>query len=125
MPIDIETFEENAAFDSGQTNAEQILQFLARNNDQAFERHEIAEATEMDPNTVSAVLSRLKERGFVRHKPPYWAIGDVEQIRDAAQFSRTVDALNEHLGVENMDAWRAASADEPHPSERDDEGGSE
>ncbi|NGM70293.1 MarR family transcriptional regulator [Natronolimnobius sp. AArcel1] len=121
MPIDIETFERESEFDSGTTNAEQILSFLLSNDDKAFRRREIADTTDIDPNAVSAVLSRLKERDLVRHKPPYWAAGDQERIRSAVDFSRSLETLNDTLGSEDMDAWRAASADRSHPAEREDE----
>ncbi|QLG61081.1 winged helix-turn-helix domain-containing protein [Halorarum salinum] len=123
MPIDIETFDHRSASAAGETHAQQIVRFLARNDDSAFERREIAEATGIDPNSVSAVLSRLKERGLVRHKPPYWAIGDRERIATASDFSRSLEALNEQLGAEEMDEWRSAGADTSNSS--DDESADE
>ncbi|MFC4542512.1 MarR family transcriptional regulator [Halosolutus amylolyticus] len=121
MPIDIETFERESEFDTGRTHAERILSFLLSNDDKAFRRQEIADATDIEPNAVSAVLSRLKERGLVRHKPPYWAVGDRDRIRSAVDLGRSLEALNDQLGVEDMDAWRDASAETPHPNERDGE----
>ncbi|SDR39741.1 MarR family transcriptional regulator [Natronobacterium texcoconense] len=121
MPIDIETFERESEFDSERTNAERILSFLLTNDDKAFRRQEIADATDIDPNAVSAVLSRLKERNLVRHKPPYWAVGDRERIRRAVDFSLSLETLNERLGTEDMDEWRDAAADGPHPNEREHE----
>lgn len=109
MPIDIETFE--SGVDDGPTHAERILRFLAANDAKAFERTEIAEGTGIDANVVSSVLARLKGRGLVRHKPPYWAIGDDDRIDAAATFSRDLKTLNERLGVEDMDDWREASAE--------------
>jgi hypothetical protein len=119
VPIDIETFERESGFDPGETNAERIVRFLARNDDRAFERGEIADATGIDPDAVSAVLSRLKDRDLVRHKPPYWAIGDQERLASATDFRRSLAALNETLGPEDMDAWREAGG-----GSRPDDGGS-
>ncbi|AEN05751.1 helix-turn-helix domain-containing protein [Halolamina sp.] len=122
MPIDIETFEQNSEFDNGQTNAERILRFLARNNDRAFERNEIAEATGMNPNTVSAVLSRLKERGFVRHKPPYWAIADdTERLERYSGYERATALFNDRLGEEDKELWREHASDEPHPNQENEQ----
>lgn len=123
MPIDIETFERETEFETERTQAERVLSFLVSNDDKAFRRQEIADATDIDPNAVSAVLSRLKERDLVRHKPPYWAAGDPQRIRSAVDLSRSLETLNERLGAEDMDAWREAGSDATHPNERaEDEG---
>lgn len=120
MPIDIETFETESGFDPGETNAERIVRFLVRNDDKAFERGEIADATGIDPDAVSAVLSQLKDRNLVRHKPPYWAIGDRERLASATEFRRSLASLNETLGTEDMDNWRAAGTDDSHPDDSSD-----
>ncbi|MDQ2051169.1 helix-turn-helix domain-containing protein [Natronolimnohabitans sp. A-GB9] len=121
MPIDIETFERETEFETERTQAERVLSFLVANDDKAFRRQEIADSTDIDPNAVSAVLSRLKDRNLVRHKPPYWAAGERQRIRSAFDFGRSLDALNEQLGTEDMDAWREAGTDANHPGERGDE----
>lgn len=120
MPIDIDTFERETEFETEQTQAEQVLSFLVTNDDKAFRRREIADSTGIDPNAVSAVLSRLKERNLVRHKPPYWAAGDPERIRSAVDLSRSLETLDDQLGAEDMDAWREAGAEARHPSEREE-----
>lgn len=114
MPIDIERFERESGFEGEETNAETILRFLAENDDRAFQRGEIADATGLDPDVVSSVLNRLRARELVRHKRPYWAVGDRERLATATDFSVSLDALNATLGRENMDEWRAAT-------DRDDE----
>ena len=120
MPIDIETFERESEFDSEVSQAERIVYFLLSNDDKAFRRGEIADATGIDPNAVSALLSRLKERKLVRHKPPYWAIGDPERVRSAMNLHRSLEALDEQLGTEEMDAWREASAEARRSDEEND-----
>ncbi|SER28983.1 helix-turn-helix domain-containing protein [Natrinema salaciae] len=122
MPIDIDTFERETEFEEERTQAERVFSFLVSNDDKAFRRGEIADSTGIEPNAVSAVLSRLKERNLVRHKPPYWAAGDPDRIRSATDLSRSLDSLNEQLGTEEMDAWREAGADEQHPGERGTDG---
>lgn len=121
MPIDIDTFERESTFEGEEpTNAERVLGFLTRNDDKAWTRAEIADGTDLDPNVVSSVLNRLKDRQLVRHKSPYWALGNRERVRRAYDFSDTLDALNEQLGEEDMDEWRENAPDE-HPSQREDD----
>ena len=122
MPIDIETFERESGFEGSETHGERIVRFLAANDDKAFRREEIASGTGIDPDTVSSVLSRLKKRNLVRHKPPYWAIGDYERVRAAMGDARDLETFDERLGPEEMDEWREAGSDEPHPTDRDTNG---
>lgn len=117
MPIDIETFEQQSNLKSDDTHAVRILRFLATNDQQAFRRGEIAETTDIDANAVSAVLSRLKERGLVRHKPPYWTVGDERRLAAATDLGRSLDVLDERLGTEDMDEWRDAGGEESLSSE--------
>lgn len=120
MPIDIERFERESEFGGGETHAERVLAFLAENDDRAFQRGEIAEATGIDPNAVSSVLYRLKERELVRHKRPYWAVGGRERLAAANALSRSIDAFDDRLGVEDMDEWRAAADERDGTDERDE-----
>jgi hypothetical protein len=120
VPIDIERFEDGDDFGDGRSHAVEILRFLARNDDKAFQRGEIADGTGIDPNVVSSVLSRLENRGLVRHKRPYWALGDRQRLADAGAFSQSLDALDARLGPEDMDEWvKAADAGEPGEPERE------
>ena len=119
MPIDIERFERESEFQRSDTYAERIIRFLATNADKAFQRDEIADGTSIDSDTVSAVLSRLKDRNLARHKPPYWAIGDPDRVRASLDFARDIEAFDEQLGEEEMESWREAGSDQQHPSERD------
>lgn len=121
MPIDIERFERDGEFEAPTTNGERIVGFLAENADKAFRRDEIANETGLDPDTVSAVLSRLKQRELVRHKAPYWAVGEPKRVRNAMDLARDIDAFDERFGSERMDEWRTAGSDEPHPADRTDD----
>lgn len=122
MPIDIETFERESTFEGDEpTNGELIVGFLSEHDDKAWTRGEIADATGLDPNVVSSVLNRLQERGLVRHKSPYWALGDESRVRAAYDFRDSLNALNERLGEEDMEEWRDNAPDE-HPSKRDSDG---
>lgn len=84
----------------GPSVPEQVVVYLYTHREQAFTRSEIATAIEEDPNTVGTALSRLKDRGLVRHRGEYWAITDDDGGIDA-------------------DEWDAVAPDRPHPSDRD------
>lgn len=108
MPISIDEFESHEP-EEGMTNAERVLRFLARNDDRAYKAVEIAEATGVDENSIHPVLNRLKERGLVRHREPYWAVGDLDDVQDAVVFGSTVEFLNEELGAESREEWLKAA----------------
>lgn len=107
MAIDIEEFEsaDEAAL-GGRTNAERVLAFLAERGNKAFRQTEIAEGADVERGSIGPVLSRLEERGLVRHKGVYWAIGDPDRLRDAGQVSSTLRLLDEKLGEEDPESWR-------------------
>lgn len=110
MPISIEEFESRDR-DDGPTNAERVLRFLARNEDKAFRAVEIAEATGVVENSVHPVLHRLEERGLVRHREPYWAVGDPDAVREATVFHSVAAHLDEEFGPERRSEWLAARAE--------------
>lgn len=60
---------------------------------------------------MSAVLSRLKGRELVRHKPPYWSVANGQRIAAATGLSRSLDALDGQLGPEDIEEWRDGGAD--------------
>lgn len=108
MPISIDEFESRDP-EKRETNAERVVRFLARNRDKAYRALEVAEATDVDENSIHPVLHRLEERGLVRHREPYWAIGDLERVRDAAVFSSTAEFLDDALGTESREEWLTAA----------------
>lgn len=113
VPIDIETFDEAAESDLGEpTNAEKVVRFLARNDDRAFTPSEIAEETGVKKSSIGTVLRRLEDRDLVRHKGDYWAIGNLETVRDAYDFHRTLADLDERFGEEDREEWRKHAAEE-------------
>jgi DNA-binding transcriptional ArsR family regulator len=108
MPIDIERFEEGTLDElraNGQTNAEEILSFLASSPEKAFTPKEIHEATEVPRGSVGVVLSRLEERGLVRHRSEYWAIADDEDIEKTLNAMATARAATDRFGPEDPDEW--------------------
>lgn len=90
MPIDIDRFETAKSLDAPPTS-ERILRFLRRNPDQAYTRSEIATAIDADPETVGTNLTRLKERGLVSHRSPYWALPSEDRSADEAETESTTD----------------------------------
>jgi len=99
MPINIDRFEDNPEETLDITEGTQphrILTFLAANDDQAFTQTEIHEATDIPRGSVGVVLSRLEDRGLVRHRGRYWAIADDERLasyaaQQATRSSSTTD----------------------------------
>ncbi|WP_435147648.1 helix-turn-helix transcriptional regulator [Halobaculum sp. P14] len=83
MPISIDHFDEEPAdildLQEG-TQPYRILQFLAENSEQAFTQTEIHEATDIKRGSVGAALSRLEDRGLVRHRGRYWAIAEDDRL---------------------------------------------
>ncbi|MEF8783965.1 MAG: helix-turn-helix domain-containing protein [Haloarculaceae archaeon] len=99
MPISIDRFEDESEDVLDITEGTQphtILTFLSANDDQAFTQTEIHEATDIPRGSVGVVLSRLEDRGLVRHRGRYWAIADDDRLasfaaQQAASSSSTTD----------------------------------
>lgn len=120
MPVRIEEFE-TGDLPNGPSVPEQVLVYLYTNRNKAFTRSEIATGIDEDPNTVGTALSRLKQRGLVRHKNEYWAITEhLDRVRDAYELHAITGRLNEEDAGIDPDEWDAVAPKEPHPSERDE-----
>lgn len=115
MPISIDEFESHDP-EKRETNAERVVRFLAENRDKAYKAIEIAEATGVGENSIHPVLNRLEERELVRHREPYWAIGDIEEIQNAMVFSSTAEFLDDVLGPESREEWLRAAEEESKQS---------
>ena len=99
MPINIDRFDEEPTevldLKEG-TQPYRILQFLAANDDKAFTQTEIHDATEIKRGSVGAVLSRLDDRGLVRHRGRYWAIAEDDRLASyAAQTQASSASTND------------------------------
>lgn len=116
VPISIDEFESHDP-EEEVTNAERVLRFLARNDDKAYKAVEIADATGVERNSVHPVLKRLREQGLVRHREPYWAVGDLDDVRDAVVFGSTAEFLDEKLGTESREEWLKAAEEKKRGSE--------
>jgi Mn-dependent DtxR family transcriptional regulator len=103
--IDIEEFE-NANTDDfeDRTDTERIVLFLDKHDDRAWKAASIAERLGLETDAVSAILSRLKERGLVRHKRPYWAItDDEERLQSAYRLHRLHETADEQYSEERLE----------------------
>ncbi|MEE6210946.1 helix-turn-helix domain-containing protein [Salarchaeum sp. III] len=108
MPIDIELFEEGSTADlraGGRTNAETILGFLGSSPDRAYTPKEIHEATDVARGSVGVVLSRLEDRGLVRHRGDYWAIAEGADVEKTLSALTTATAVTDRLGPEDPEEW--------------------
>jgi DNA-binding IclR family transcriptional regulator len=99
MPINIDRFDEEPTdvlnLQEG-TQPYRILQFLVEHDDKAFTQTEIHEATDINRGSVGAVLSRLEDRGLVRHRGRYWAIGEDDRLASyAAQTQASSASTND------------------------------
>ncbi|WP_435064370.1 MarR family transcriptional regulator [Halobaculum sp. EA56] len=73
MPVDFESYRPTDLPDEG-TNGRRILEFLADRPDLGYRAGELAAELDIPRGSVGTTLSRLEERGLVRHKGEYWAI---------------------------------------------------
>src|SRR6056297_2982430 len=92
MPIGIDAFDDepDAALDVAVgTQPYRVLAFLVEHDDQAFTQTEIHERTGIKRGSVGSVLSRLEDRGLVRHRGRYWAIAEDDRL---ASFAAQVGA---------------------------------
>jgi predicted ArsR family transcriptional regulator len=112
--IDIDEFED--ADEDGfaaRNDTERIVLFLDEHDDRAWKAATIAEALDLGADAVSSILSRLKERGLVRHKRPYWAItDDEERLREAYRLHRQQETADERYGEERLEDLKPDGAQE-------------
>lgn len=118
MSIDRDTFENSSEDELADLSvSDQVLGFLAANENRAFKAREIATQIDIDEGAVSTALSRLKDRGLVEHKATYWAVtDDAERLEGYSGYERATVLFNDRLGSEDKESWREHAPSEPHPS---------
>lgn len=111
MSIDIDRFEEESPDELSElSNPERVLRFLYEHRDRAWKAAEIAGRTDVNENSIHPVLSRLEDRGLVRHKGAYWAItDDLDRLRRAYDVHRATHLFDDLYGEEKRDEWVEAS----------------
>jgi len=112
--IDIDEFEDADADEFEDRNdTERIVLFLDENDDRAWKAATIADRLGLETDTVSAILSRLKERGLVRHKRPYWAItDDEERLQSAYRLHRHHETAGDQYGEERLENLQTEGMEE-------------
>ena len=96
---------------------DQVLGFLAANDNHAFKAREIASQIGVDEGAVSTALSRLKDRSLVEHKATYWAVtDDAERLNGYSGYERATALFNDQLGAEDKESWREHAPQQSHPS---------
>lgn len=105
--VDIEDFDAADPEEFERPSAsERILSFLAEHDDQAWKASAIAERADVNPDSVSTLLGRLRDRGLVRHKEPYWAITDDEgRLSAASLLHEATERLDDRYGEEDPEEW--------------------
>ena len=123
MSIDRDTFENTSEDELADLSVpDQVIGFLAANDDRAFKTREIAAQIGVDAGAVSTALSRLKDRDLVEHKATYWAItDDAERLDGYSGYERATALFNDQLGAEDKDSWREHAPSGPHPSVEDEQ----
>ncbi len=118
MSIDRDTFENTSEKElAGLSVPDQVLGFLAANDDRAFEARTIASEIGVNEGAVSTALSRLKSRDLVKHKATYWAVTDDEtRLEGYSGYERATALFNEQFGTEDKQSWREHAPSDPHPS---------
>lgn len=92
-PVDVLDIQEG-------TQPYRILRFLAEHDDLAFTQSEIHDATDIKRGSVGAALSRLEDRGLVRHRGRYWAIAEDDRIASfvAQAHARSPSTTDDYYG---------------------------
>lgn len=114
MPIEREEFEaapdERLSVGTG-TNADEVLSFLGDNPEKAYTIDEIHEATGIKKGSLGAVLSRLRERGLVKHRGKYWTVEDDDRLAGAAAAELAESAALEEDEFDKKE-WLEHASDE-------------
>jgi DNA-binding transcriptional ArsR family regulator len=123
MSMDRDTFENTSEDELEELSVpDQVLGFLAANENRAFKAREIASQIGVDEGAVSTALSRLKDRGLVEHKATYWAVtDDAERLNGYSRYERATALFNDQLGAEDKDSWREHTPQGSHPSIKDEQ----
>lgn len=121
MPVDFRNYDPDTEGKSLRlaegTNAYDILQFLARHPEKGFTPKEISGETGVPRGSVGTTLSRLKERDLVRHKEPYWAIGEDDRLAAYSAMLHGLEAAADRFGEEEWGDWTETAVD---PRDGDD-----
>lgn len=108
MPIEVDEFEEapeNALEIDRDTNKWEVVEFLLKNREKAFTPKEVEQEVDVPEGSAGVILSRLEEKGIVRHKGKYWAIERDDRLAGLSGMMMSTETLNEELGEEDISEW--------------------
>lgn len=114
MPVDFSQYDpdEDSGFRLTEgTNAYDILQYLAEHPDQGFTPKEISQATDVPRGSVGTTLARLEDRSLVRHKEPYWAIGEDDRLAAYEGMLQGLEAIETRDGDDSWEDWEETAVD--------------
>lgn len=105
MPVHFDDYESNEADIEEESNAGQVLQFLAKTPEKGYRPVEIHEALGVARGSVGPTLKRLKERELVRHKEPYWAVAvSPEEVARLLHVKDAHEMLEARYGQEDFES---------------------
>ena len=112
MPVQFDQYDpENGSIRAG-SNAGQILRFLAQSPESGFAPREIANHLGLAKGSVGPTLQRLEERGLVRHKEPFWAIGiDPKEVTRLIQVENAYEQMETRYGSEDFESAKESAVD--------------
>ena len=108
MPIEVDEFEEapeNALEIDRDTNKWTVVEFLLEHSEKAFTPKEIENEVDVPDGGVGVILSRLEEKGIVRHKGKYWTLETDDRVAGISAMLASTKALNDELGSEELSEW--------------------
>lgn len=114
MPVDFRQYDpdEDRGFRLTEgTNAYDILQHLAEHPDKGFTPKEISQATDIPRGSVGTTLARLEDRSLVRHKEPYWAIGEDDRLAAYGGMLHGLEAIEARDGDDRWAGWEETAVD--------------
>ena len=123
MSTDRDSFENTTEDELAELSVpDQVLGFLAANDDRAFETRDVASQFGVNEGAVSTALSRLNDRGLVEHGATYWAVtDDTERLDEYSGYERATALFNDQLGAEDRGSWREHAPSEPRPTVEDEQ----
>lgn len=112
MPVEFDQYNPDSGSIRESSNAGQILRFLARSPESGFAPTEIANHLDLARGSVGPTLQRLEERGLVRHKEPFWAIGvEPEEVSRLIRIDDAYDHMEARYGNEDFESAKENAVD--------------
>lgn len=116
MPVEFDTYKEKQAESDDlpidpDSNAYQVLSFLADRPDLGFKPAEIREHVDIPKGSLNPTLSRLEERGLVEHEPPYWSAGDDDRLAAITGTMYSMQAFEARYGDDEFSGWHESDVD--------------